>query len=56
MQVGFVVAQTVDDVQRFAIVGADDLGVERQTKIRSVAVDRWAVLTARSRSMVADYS
>ena len=40
MQVGLVVAQTVDDVQRFAIVGADDLGVEWQTKVSSVAVDR----------------
>ena len=40
VQIGLVVAQTVDDVERLAVVGADDLGMEGEPKVGGVAVDR----------------
>ncbi len=39
VEVRFVVAQPIDDVQRFTVVGADDLGVEGQAKVGRVALD-----------------
>jgi hypothetical protein len=49
MQVGLVVTQPVDDVQRFAIVGADDLRVERRSsssRILSSMSRTWSVKLA----------
>src|SRR5713226_9739599 len=42
MQVRLVIAQPIDDVQGFAVVGADDLSMEGQAKVGGVAVDRRA--------------
>ena len=42
VQVRFVIAQPIDDVQGFTVVRADDLGVVRQPKVGRVAVDRHA--------------
>jgi hypothetical protein len=42
VQIRFVVAQAVDDVQRFSVVRADDLGVKGQTEVGGVAIDRHA--------------
>ena len=42
VQISLMAAQGVDDVQRLAVVGADDLGVEGQPNVDSVAVDRRA--------------
>jgi hypothetical protein len=40
VQIRFVIAQPIDDVQRFTVVRADNLGVIGQPKVGCVAVDR----------------
>jgi hypothetical protein len=39
VEVRFVVAKPIDDVQHFTVVGTDDLGVEGLPKVGGVAVE-----------------